>query len=321
MTPMKNKEPENFSKIVTFTDKEFAIVDASVIKALKNVPMADQAIFVPLKTNIDSPSFKIMAQYDDATLRKLIIMPSDENDGEKDPSAPDVDGQELNEFATNQMRGHGGDSPARKLNQSTQIKAKRQNRNELYAKGANKVGVDPANKLKGKKGKVGKIKKGGDNKDQSHRKIDQLNSQRGAERRAKKAGSTANPFVNSVCKVLMRIKDNDLSSSEISGIPGRDLMVEALKVMKARCFGGWSMKDGLLVNGEGYSADPEAWLLEGNFISHKGGKKYDFDLIYEALQVLGQPDKIEESTVPQVGNNPEEAEMFNKLILGRLNLD
>ena len=76
---MKNEiEVENFEKEITFESGQFAIIDADIAKALKDkVPMAEKAIFVPTKSARGQEiTFSVRAEYDDASLKRLIIEPS-----------------------------------------------------------------------------------------------------------------------------------------------------------------------------------------------------------------------------------------------------
>lgn len=72
-----HEEAEDFEKTFTLSGSgAFAIVDASVVKSLK-VPGAENIILVPVKTSSEQEvQFTVKGIYDDATLRKLIIVPS-----------------------------------------------------------------------------------------------------------------------------------------------------------------------------------------------------------------------------------------------------
>jgi len=71
-------EDEDFEKEITFDSGEFAIVDAELVKSLKDkVPLADKAVFVPTKQSRGQPiTFKVRAEYDDARLKHLVIEPT-----------------------------------------------------------------------------------------------------------------------------------------------------------------------------------------------------------------------------------------------------
>ena len=71
-------EAEDFDKTVSFESGQFAIVDAEVIKSLKDkIPLAENAVFVATKQSREGASpFRISAEYDDATLPRLVIEPA-----------------------------------------------------------------------------------------------------------------------------------------------------------------------------------------------------------------------------------------------------
>lgn len=305
---MINDEAENFEKIITFKSGQLAIVDASVIKSLKDAHMDVDPVYVPLKTSVDSPSFKIVARYDDATLRKLIIVPAAANEAEPDITTPDDRQDDLSENAVEQLRGHGGDAPARKVAQLTNPKAKRQNRNRL-ASATNRPPVDPVKKMENKLGQIGSSTGDPDpdvGPEPQRRKVKRAESER------------RNPFIESVCLFLKEFKEGNLTEEQIRKLPHRLHILETLKRMKARCFGGWKLDENHLVNEDNYTADPSSWELRNGFIVHKGGKRYDFDLIYEAINRL---EDVTEECVNPIVIDSEEAKLFDELILRRLNLE
>lgn len=73
-----HEEIEDFEKTISFESGQFAILDADVAKSLKDkVPLSDNAVFVATKQSRNSEAlFKITAEYDDATLRRLVIEPA-----------------------------------------------------------------------------------------------------------------------------------------------------------------------------------------------------------------------------------------------------
>lgn len=118
----QNYEVEDFDKTITFESGQFAIVDAEVLKALKDqVPLAEKAVFVATKHSRDnSAPFKIVARYDDATLRKLVIAPAsaDEPESSEHPG-PVEESYESRRVQTRkgsgvQKQGKGGDVVQRK---------------------------------------------------------------------------------------------------------------------------------------------------------------------------------------------------------------
>ena len=297
-------EPEDFERIVSFESGQLAIVDSSIIKALKDTHMDVNPVYVPLKTNIEGQSFKIIARYNDASLRKLIIIPAATNEAPSDVTTPG-----LSENSTDQLRGHGGDAPARKIAQLTNPKAKRQRRNRL-ASATNRPSVDPVKKMENKLGQIGSSTGDPDpgfGPEPQRRKVKQAESKR------------RNPFIESVCLFLKKVKEDNLTEAEVRELPHRPHVLETLKRMKARCFGGWKFDGDSLVNEDGYTVNPDSWgLLEGGFIIHKGGKSYDFDLIYEATRRL---EEVTEECVNPIVIDSDEAKLFEELILRRLNLE
>lgn len=131
----KTHEAEDFEETITFESDQFAIVDAEVVKSLKDkVPLADLAVFVPTKQSREMEStFKITAEYTDASLKRLIIEP--------------VSVEDSNDHADQmeegiQIRGKGGDPVERKLSKNDRIaggarpkSAHREKRNKRYSKG------------------------------------------------------------------------------------------------------------------------------------------------------------------------------------------
>lgn len=106
-------EAEDFEKIVKFKTSEFAIVDAEVIKALKNkdLPLIDKAIYVATKVSPDMDvSWRIAGKYDDASLRRLIIEPAAANEI---PDDVEPINQNLDEARLDPNKGEG--DPAAKV--------------------------------------------------------------------------------------------------------------------------------------------------------------------------------------------------------------
>ena len=107
MTTEPHSEPENFTKTISFESGEFAILDAEVAKSLKDkVSLSSHAVFVATKQSRENGAhFKITAEYDDATLRRLVIEPAMEGEMENH--------HQMEEGI--QLHGHGGDPVERKL--------------------------------------------------------------------------------------------------------------------------------------------------------------------------------------------------------------
>lgn len=143
---MKNEigEPEDFQKKTSFKSGEFAIVDAEIVKSLKDDVSLDNVIFVPTKQSVENPSdFKIVAEYDDATLRRLVIEPAFSDDPETE-----VD------LAEAQLAGHGGDTVQQTIGRINRIggdrpkSANRSERNKRYsAKGDPKVNMSGRDRI------------------------------------------------------------------------------------------------------------------------------------------------------------------------------
>lgn len=311
---MIKNELEDFEKVVTFSGDEIAIVNADIIKALKRTPIAKGIVYVPLKSSVEDPSFKIVARYDDATLRKLVIVPAAAGEAEVDPTTPPDKRDDLSEDSANQRRGHGGDGPARQMAQVLNPKASRQNRNRLNSKG-NRPLIDPSKKIQSRVGQMG-AGTGDPNPDAGaepeRRKVKQAESRR----RNPNVPKQHSPYVETFCRFLSDVKEGLIQ--DIENIRGKENILETLKHMRARCFGGWKLQGDKLVNESGHTADPNSWELHDGFVNHKGGKRYDFDLIYEAIKLL--EDVTVESTAP-VNINSEDVKLFEELILRKLNLE
>jgi hypothetical protein len=103
----EHHEAEDFEKIITFESDQFAIVDAEVVKSLKDqIPLADKAVFIPTKQSKDvKTAFKVTAIYNDASLRRLIIEPAAANESSDHESVEE----------SVQINGHEGDSVQKKI--------------------------------------------------------------------------------------------------------------------------------------------------------------------------------------------------------------
>lgn len=146
MTIEPNKhEVEDFEKTISFESGQFAIVDAEVVKSMKDkMPLAEQAIFVATKQSRENGApFKVVAHYDDATLRELKIVP-----------ASDVEASEEQQMEEGiQILGHEENPVKKKVSRINRIggdsrpkTADRSERNKRYSKHG-----DPKTKLtKGK---------------------------------------------------------------------------------------------------------------------------------------------------------------------------
>jgi len=309
-----NNEDENFEKIITFEGNEIAIVDAAVVKSLKHTPLAKGAVYIPLKTSLENPSFKLLVKYDDATLRKLVMIPAASDEAEPDPSVPEND---ISEDAVEQLRGNGGDKLARKVAKFGNLKGKGHG-NRLASRN-NRPPVDPSKKMQSKLGQMG-AKTGdpdpGVGPEPERRKVKQAES-----RRRSPAESKSNPWIESVCQFLVKVKNGEMTPEGTRDMPHKNSVLLTLKEMEARCFGGWKMGGERLVkltgNGSKYFADPKSWDLHEGFLSHKGGKHYDFDLIYEAIECLRDKTKHVEPDII----NSDVNKLFEELILRRLNLE
>ena len=82
MTIDKHHEIEDFVKTISFESGEFAILDADAAKSLKDkISMSDSAVFVATKQSRDNGTpFKITAEYNDATLVRVVIEPAAEGE-------------------------------------------------------------------------------------------------------------------------------------------------------------------------------------------------------------------------------------------------
>lgn len=153
MRTMKTEEIENFDKTIKFESGHFAIVDADVIKALKDkIPLDEKAIFVSTKQSKDGASlFRVVAEYDDASLRKLVVEPSavpEASDTEQEQVEESFEGRsiETRQGSGVQKQGNGGDVAQRKLSQKRRVadstrpkSGERSERNKRYsAKGDQK---------------------------------------------------------------------------------------------------------------------------------------------------------------------------------------
>ena len=135
---LDHHEAEDFDKTVSFESGQFAIVDAEVIKSLKDkIPLAENAVFVATKQSREGATpFRISAEYDDATLRRLIIEPAVGNSEEHT--------QHVEEGI--QILGHESDPVKKKTSRISRIggksrpkSAERSERNKRYsAKGDQK---------------------------------------------------------------------------------------------------------------------------------------------------------------------------------------
>jgi hypothetical protein len=114
MTIDPHHETEDFEKTITFESGQFAILDAEVAKSLKDkVPLSDMTVFVATKQSRDNPSpFKITAEYDDATLRRLVIEPAV-------PGEEHNDHHQVEEGV--QILGHEGDAVKKKKSRVDRI--------------------------------------------------------------------------------------------------------------------------------------------------------------------------------------------------------
>ena len=130
MTIDASHEPEDIEKTVSFESGQFAIIDAEIVKSFKDkIPLADKAIFVATKQSRDNTSaFKITAEYDDATLRRLVIEPANAD-------------SDLTPMESIQTLGHEGSSADKKIAEISRISgemrpktAKRSERNKRYSK-------------------------------------------------------------------------------------------------------------------------------------------------------------------------------------------
>lgn len=104
----ENHEAEDFEKTIAFESDQFAIVDAEVVKSLKDkIPLAEKAVFVPTKQSreVEVP-FKVTAEYDDASLRRLVIEPAPADEPTDDESPVDE---------SVQLQGHEEDSVKKKI--------------------------------------------------------------------------------------------------------------------------------------------------------------------------------------------------------------
>lgn len=108
-----NEEIEDFEKIVQFESNQFAIVDGNVAKALKdsNIPNSDKIVYIPTKLSPgDKHSFKIIAKFDDASLKKLIIVPANAVE-----SPPDIETlNQMKEGVRDPDIAHGESDPVLK---------------------------------------------------------------------------------------------------------------------------------------------------------------------------------------------------------------
>ena len=98
---IEHHEVEDFEKTVSFHSGQFAIIDAEIVKSLKDkINLSEKAVFVATKQSrgVASP-FKITVEYDDATLRRLTIEPAAANEG--------PDHEQMEEGI--QINGKGGD--------------------------------------------------------------------------------------------------------------------------------------------------------------------------------------------------------------------
>lgn len=130
----KHHEVEDFKKTIAFESDQFAIVDADIIRSLKDkIPLEGKVIYVPTKQSKDvKTAFQVMAEYDDASLRRLVIEPG--------TSSSQVD-------ESLQIRGHDGDPVEKTISRIDRIggksrpkSANRSERNKRYsAKGDPKI--------------------------------------------------------------------------------------------------------------------------------------------------------------------------------------
>jgi hypothetical protein len=125
-------EAEDFDKTVSFESGQFAIVDAEVIKSLKDkIPLAENAVFVATKQSREGASpFRISAEYDDATLRRLTIEPAG--------GSPEEHAHQVEEGI--QILGHESDPVKKKTSRISRIggksrpkSAERSERNKRYS--------------------------------------------------------------------------------------------------------------------------------------------------------------------------------------------
>jgi hypothetical protein len=131
----KNHEAEDFSETITFKTDEIAIVDAEVVRSLKDkIPLADKVIFVPTKQSKDvDVTFKIVAEYNDASIKRLVMEPASAGEETCDHGDPVEEGV--------QPLGKGGDPVERKTAKHRRVAggarpktAHRDKRNERYSK-------------------------------------------------------------------------------------------------------------------------------------------------------------------------------------------
>ena len=207
-TDEPNYEVEDFDKTVTFESGQFAIVDAEVVKGLKDkVPLADKAIFVATKQSRDNVApFKVEARYDDAVLRELVITPAAANEADdSEPMGESFEGRNLEtrQGSGVQKQGKGGNAAERKIKQKNRIavgsrpkSGERSERNKRYsAKGDQKT----------------KLTKG---KSSVEQRIDQKLSHNGAE-----LDNFGQPRVASEClELLSHIKNDTLTEGFLNSL-------------------------------------------------------------------------------------------------------
>jgi hypothetical protein len=128
-----------------------------------------------------------------------------------------------------------------------------------------------------------------------------------------------NPHVESVCKFLSKVKGTTISEEEVLQLANKAQILDILRYMKGRCFGGWKRGDDCFINENLQTADLESWDLVNGFLKHKEGKSYDFDLIYDAIRMLESvtPEPVLENSDP----DPEEVRLFKELIFRRLDIE
>lgn len=225
MTKKKKREieVENFTKTIKFDSGQFAIVDAEIVKSLKDkFPLNKIAIFVPTKqSREDQHPFTVTAIYNDATLQELKITPASELDNHDEHVSEGV-----------QILGHEDDPVKKKLSKISRIASDtkpksghRKNRNKRYSKSGDPlVNVNP-NKLTYKMAQKLGID-GAKRKDYGQKKV----------KESTEFDNKDEAIMSECIAILNKVKENDASSDYLDSLHNTYKIRSILADIRDNCY-------------------------------------------------------------------------------------
>lgn len=277
---------ENFEQEISFDSDQLAIIDASMLEELKEHPLIEKAIVIPLK--YPDAVFKIEAEYDNAILRSVKIYPAqDESDpgrikqkGHEHPlekgKGLDADGEPIEAEA----KGHGqstrthGASPLshdsgieRKLRKTPAQMKRMDSRDEKLGSSTS----DPVKRVEDKIARSG-----------------QRRSRR-MSRSTKRRTDRLEADVESFLRSNMGCQIDESLSNEIKNFPDKHKLSESINLAIDMTKHGWLEVDNYIEGPNNRRVSGDEWSCKDGYLLHEDKVvSFDFEWLYSVKELVSE---------------------------------